>query len=480
MSPQHVQARDLLISVDRTESGLIGRQIEDQLRAAIQSGVLPKGSRLPSSRVLAEDIGVSRGVVSRAYAQLALEGHVVMRQGAAPTVSGSPGVLSSCEPVRKDENRSKIRYDLRAHLPEVSSFPRSAWLRSVRDSLYNARDSDLTYSDPRGLWGLRVELANYLTRARGVAAHPERIIITAGSTHALSLIGRVLTRRGETKMVFENPSHFVLRWIADAAGQDAVAAPVDEDGVCVDGIDHVGSIVVAPAHQFPTGVSLSPERRARLIAWAREESAVIVEDDYDAEFRYDGSRVGALQSLAPERVLYIGSTGKTFLPALRLGWAVLPSSIADEFALELSSGMLQVSGLDQLAFADFLKRGEFDRHLRRMRTIYRGRHDLVVSTLSKKLPELAVSGLAAGLHVTLALPSHELADTVRKNARHLGVAVETLSQHAFPGSSGPAGIIIGYGAQPEPALKTAIEHLVEAIEGTTYGTERARHRSAAA
>ena len=402
-----------------------------------------------------------------------------LRQGAAPTVSGSRVALSGRDPVRKAENALKVRYDLRADLPDVSTFPRSAWLRSVRDSLYQARDSDLTYGDCRGLWELRVEVANYLARARGVAAHPERIVITAGSTHALSLIGRVLTRRGEARMVFENPSHYALRCVAEAAGQEVVPAPVDGEGICVDGIDRAGSIVVAPAHQFPTGVVLSPERRAQLVCWAREQGAVIVEDDYDADFRYDGVRVGALQGLAPENVLYIGSTGRIFLPALRVGWAVLPVSIVDEFALELSSAMRQVSGIDQLAFADFLKRGEFDRHLRRMRTIYRGRHDLVVSTLSKKLPKLAVSGLAAGLHVTISLPSHELADGVRMNARRLGVAIETLSQHTFPASSGPAGIIVGYGALPEPALQIAIEHLVQAIEDTTHRTPRSKPRLAA-
>ena len=465
MSPQNLQARDLLISVNRAHSGLVGRQIEDQLRAAIQSGVLPAGSRLPSSRVLAEDIGVSRGVVSRAYTQLTLEGYIDLRQGAAPTVSTSRGALGRCDPVRKAENGLKVRYDLRAHLPEVSSFPRSAWLRSVRDSLYQARDSDLTYGDCRGLWELRVEVADYLARARGVDAHPENVVITAGSTHSVSLIGRVLARRGETTMVFENPSHYDLRRVAESAGQELVPAPVDEDGICVADLEHAGSVVVAPAHQFPTGVVLSPERRAELLRWAREEGAVIVEDDHDAEFRYDGTRVAALQGLAPERVLYIGSTGKSFVPALRVGWAVLPDSIVDEFALELSSAMVQVSGIDQLAFADFLKRGEFDRHLRRMRTIYRGRHDLVVSTLAKKLPGLAVSGVAAGLHVTIALPSHEFAATVQTNARRLGVALETLSEHTFPDSSGPAGIIVGYGSLSDPALQAAMECLVEAIEG---------------
>ncbi len=467
MSPHKLHTRDLLIHLDRSRVEPIGRQLEEELRGAIRSGTLKAGCDLPSTRALAEDLGVSRGVVGRAYAQLAGEGYVHLRQGANPRVRTLPPLERRRAAPLEATTGPKVRYDLRAHLPEVTAFPRQAWLRSTRSALATAASADLSYLDPRGLHALRTEVSNYLGRARGVVADPERVIITAGSTHALSLIGRVLARGGSTAMAFENPSHLLLHAVAERAGQTPFAVPVDVNGLLVGRLGEATSVVVSPAHQFPTGVILSADRRADLIRWARNTGGLIIEDDYDAEFRYDRAPIGALQGLSPEHVAYIGSTGKTLAPAIRLGWAVLPPDLFALVSDELGLTMLHVSGIDQLVFADFLCRGEFDRHLRRMRAIYRSRRDVLVTALATHLPDLRVSGIAAGLHVVLRLPSREIETAVRLRARSAGVLVQSLSQHALPGYTGQAALLIGYGSLPEPTLPAAIEQLAQAIRAVT-------------
>jgi GntR family transcriptional regulator/MocR family aminotransferase len=264
-------------------------------------------------------------------------------------------------------------------------------------------------------------------------------------------------------MAFENPSHPLLRGVAAAGGRTVVAAEVDEQGIRADLVGPANTVFVTPAHQFPTGVVLSPERRVELIAWSGEAGALIVEDDYDGEFRYDRAPVGSLQGLAPDRVVYVGSTGKTFAPALRLGWAVLPPALFDDMSRELFSSVLQISALNQLAFASFLRRGDFDRHLRRMRQVYRARRDLVVSLLGELLPHHEVGRISAGLHVVLTMPSHAAAAAARRDAEAAGIAVELLEGHSFADYAGPAGLLIGYGGIAEPSLDRAVRQLARII-----------------
>lgn len=463
MSPHRLQTRELLLRVERAPGGRVGRQLEEQLRDAIRTGALAPGSNLPSTRMLAEDLGVSRGVVVRAYGQLAAEGYIQLRQGANPSVRRLAQPEAEHATPTERPARRRVRYDLRPHLPEVAAFPRQGWIRATRNALARATNADLSYLDPQGLRWLRVELAAYLRRARGVVADPDRIVVTNGSAHSLSLIGRVLARLGSTRMAFENPSHFLLQNVATRSGQTPVPVPVDAQGLVVDDLVGVQSVFVSPADQFPTGVALSADRRSELVRWARSADGLIVEDDYDAEFRYDRPPIGSLQGLAPDHVAYLGSTGKTLAPAIRIGWAVLPPCLVDEVANELLETVVHVSGIDQLAFADFLARGEFDRHLRRMRGLYRSRRDALVDALAAHLPDLCVSGVAAGLHVILELPSRELELSTAKLARSRGVLVDSLSQHALPGYDGPAGILIGFGSLAEPAIPQAVEQIAEAV-----------------
>ena len=463
MSPHELQTRELLIRLDRTRGGPVGRQLERQLREAIRSGVLAPGSQLPSTRTLAEDLGVSRGVVVRAYGQLAAEGYVDLRQGANPSVRRLPQPQPERPAAVTQRPRLRVRYDLRPHLPEVAVFPRQSWVRATRNALTHATNADLSYLDRRGLRALRAEVAHYLRRARGVVADPKRIVITTGSTHSLGLVGRVLAGRGATRMAFENPSHFLLQNVARRAGQTPIPVRIDSQGLVVGELDDAQALLVSPAHQFPTGIALSSDRRSELIRGARETDGLIVEDDYDAEFRYEGPPIGALQGLAPDHVVYLGSTGKTLAPAIRLGWGVLPPSLLEPVAEELFETVLQVSGVDQLTFTDFLARGEFDRHLRRMRALYRSRRDVLVRALAAELPDLRVSGAAAGLHVVLELPSPELEEPVARAAASRGVLVDTLAQHALPGYGGPAGLLLGYGAVAEPAIRLAVEVVAGAV-----------------
>jgi len=342
--------------------------------------------------------------------------------------------------------------------------------------LRSAADADFGYIGRRGLEQLRAELSRYLGRARGVAADPARIVVTAGSTHTLSLISRALARRGASTIGFENPSHWVLHAVVQRAGLAPVGIPVDRLGLRIDELHsaNVGAVVVSPAHQFPTGVALSPERRAELILWARESGGLIIEDDYDAEFRYDRAPIGALQGLSPEHVAYIGSTSKTLSPGIRLGWAVLPSELVASVAEELWSSILHLSGIDQLALADFMRRGEFDRHMRRMRTVYRRRRDALVKALETELPLMPVSGIAAGLHVVVELISTAAETAACEQARARGIAIESLSQHALPGYAGPPGLLIGYGDIGEPTIPLAIDQLAQVLDaGTRSGAASA-------
>jgi GntR family transcriptional regulator/MocR family aminotransferase len=461
MAPRHLQARDLLVSIDRSRRAPIARQIEDQLRRAIRTGLLIGGSQLPSTRALAQDLSVSRGVVVRAYAQLSIEGYIDLRQGANPSVRRPVEVTRPSPAPREIQRARRPRIDLRAGVPDVGVFPRHAWLRAQRQALTAAPDVDLGYIDCRGLERLRVEIADYVGRARGVVATPDRVLVTAGSTHSLSLIARAFARRGAHTIGFENPSHMVLHQVAQRAGLRPVGFPVDDEGLIVDELagSSVPAVVVSPAHQFPTGRALSGSRRAALARWAVDTDALIIEDDYDAEFRYDRASVGALQGLAPERVIYLGSSSKTLAPGLRLGWAVLPPSFDSEVVEELSRSILHMSAMDQLAFESFLRAGELDRHLRKMRVVYRHRRDAVVRALAQELPDLPVGGIAAGLHLVLELDSYELEQAVHASAQARGIAIESISLHALPGYEGPHGLLVGYGALSEPAIGGAIREL---------------------
>ncbi len=457
------QPVDVLVSVDRSGRATLGAQIEDQLRHAIRTGALHTAAQVPSTRDLARQLGISRRVVVDAYAQLAAEGYLTLRQGARPQVAAAPAddaVEHAAPPTRPPP-----RFDFRASNPDVSSFPRASWLRALREGLAAMTDAELGYGDPRGVMALRAGLSEYLGRVRGVVSTPERVLVTCGYSQAHGLICRALAVAGARRIAFEDPSDDERRLTAQRAGLDVVAIPVDAEGIRVDELARSGAdaVIVTPAHQFPTGVVLSAERRTALLAWLRETDAVAIEDDYDAEYRYDRAAVGALQGLAPERVVYAGSVSKTLAPALRLGWMVLPPAMLEGVAFEKYLADMGSSRIDQHAFAGFLARGELDRHLRRMRARYRGRRDALVEALAAELPEAVVEGIAAGLHATVRLPETDDEERILAEAAARRIALGTVDEYRVAPGHRPQ-LLLGYATQSEPAIRAGIRALREAVK----------------
>jgi GntR family transcriptional regulator/MocR family aminotransferase len=436
-------------------------ELERALRDGVRAGRLRPGTLLPSSRALAAQLGVSRGVVVEAYAQLVAEGWLAARQGAGTTVAApaaGPGTrprgsgLSppgpEPEPGTGPAGPPAVRYDLRTGRPDLSAFPRRAWARALAAAVRGVPDAALDYGDPRGAPALRAALAGHLGRARAVVADPGRVVVCSGTAGGLGLVWPALREQGVRRVGVEDPGWREQAASVRRAGLEAVPVPVDALGLDVAALAPAGvdAVVVTPAHQFPTGVVLAAERRVALLAWARRTGGVIVEDDYDAEFRYDREPVGALQGLAPDHVVYAGSASKTLAPALRLGWLVLPSRLDEPVAARAARG---TAVFDQLALAELIQRGDLDRHLRRMRRSYRGRRDTLVAALGSRA---TVTGVAAGLHL-VAQTGDAAALAARARAR--GIAVQTLHEDCTTSRPQPPALLLGYARESEPALRRA-------------------------
>jgi GntR family transcriptional regulator / MocR family aminotransferase len=464
-SDETSQPLELLLSVSRDGSRTLGAQIEDQLRQTIREGALRSGARVPSTRDLARQLGVSRRVVVDAYAQLGAEGYLSLRQGARPHVSDAAAVVSQA-PAGSSSPAPRPRFDFRPSVPDVSTFPRAAWLRSLRRALATMTDADLGYGDPGGVPELRSALADYLGRVRGVVADPEQIIVTSGYTQGLGVVCHALAAAGAKRIALEDPSNPEDGLVAARAGLEPVLIGVDQAGTRIDQLEraNVDAVVLTPAHQHPTGVVLTGERRTALLAWLRASDAIAIEDDYDAEYRYDRSAIGALQGLDPDHVIYAGSTSKTLAPALRIGWLVVPPALRQAVSHEKLLADRGTARIEQHAFADFLTRGELDRHLRRMRARYRGRRDALVDALAQALPEAAVLGVAAGLHVTVQLPDSDNEQAIQEEAHDRRVELETMNDYR-PGTRGrPPTLLLGYAQMPEPAIRAGVHELAKAVQ----------------
>jgi GntR family transcriptional regulator/MocR family aminotransferase len=453
---------EFLLTVSRDRPGTLSAQIEGQFRAAIRDGSLRPGTPVPSTRELAGELGVSRKVVVDAYAQLAAEGYLETRQGAQPRVAALS--FPFAEPGAAAGPRTPARYDFLPARPDVSAFPRAAWARCLRDAVADITVSDLGYGDVFGMESMRDGLADYLGRVRGVVATRDRVVVTNGYLQGLGLICRTLAVRGARRIALEDPSSSEEPLIAARAGLEAVRVPVDDLGLRVDLLDRTGAdaVVLTPAHQHPTGVVLAAERRSALVAWLRARDAIAVEDDYDAEYRYDRPAVGALQGLDQDHVVYAGTVSKVLAPALRLGWLVVPASLVDGVRAEKMLADQGTARIEQLAFARFLARGDLDRHLRRMRARYRARRDAMVAALAAELPEATVRGIAAGLHVTVELPGGHDEDAIRRAAGDLGVAISTLGDYRTS-VAGPPTLILGYAQMSEDRMRDGIHELARAV-----------------
>ncbi|HEX6022700.1 MAG TPA: PLP-dependent aminotransferase family protein [Solirubrobacter sp.] len=452
---------ELPIVLDRDRGGL-RRQLEEALRTAIRDGALRAGTTLPSTRTLAADLGVSRRLVVESYAQLAAEGYLATAPRSGTRVSElATGSAQAARTAAADAPW----YDLRPGTPDLAGFPRTAWRRATTSVLRCTPDDALRYPDPRGHPELRRAVAAYVRRVRGVVCDEDRVVICSGVREALSLLAAV--RRGTIGV--EEPGLFEGAEIITAAGARVCAVPVDEDGLRTDRLlaADPDAVLVTPAHQFPTGVPLAAARRSELVAWARD-GRLVIEDDYDAEYRYDRPPLQAVQGLAPDHVAYVGSVSKTLAPALRLGWLVLPPELVAPVtdAKRLRDGGTET--LSQLALAHVLDSGDYDRHLRRARLRYRARRDALLQALRRHIPTARVAGISAGLHVLVTLPSgtdlRALEDSAQR--RRLGITPVT---RFYQGPADVNQLVVGYGNLDAAAAEAAVRLLAEAIDDAQIG-----------
>lgn len=476
-----------LRSHDRTP---LRSRLEREIREAVRSGRLLAGAPMPSSRALCAQLGVSRGVVVEAYSQLVAEGYLSARQGArtvvaeraragtsrraeadaaAPRSGGGSAYERLGVTERHTAHRMPVpahvpRYDLRYGTPDLSAFPRAAWIAAGARGMRRVPDSRLDYGSAGGAIELREALAGYLGRTRGVIAEADRILVTGGTRHGLGVIWNVLRDRGARGIAIEDPGWGAQRQTVLDAGLEPIPVAVDELGLRAQDLERssADAVAVTAAHQCPTGVVLAPERRTRLLEWARGRDSIVVEDDYDAEYRYDRDPVGALQGMDPERVAYAGTASKSLAPALRLGWLVLPARLA-EAAVRCQFRADRGEPLHgQLALAELIERGELDRHLRRTRRRYRARRAALVAAVTEQLPGARVEGIAAGLHAVVRLPAGADEDATVLAAAQRGIALDGLASFARTTSTQPA-LVVGYANLTEPAIQRAITALAGAL-----------------
>ncbi|MEU7872857.1 PLP-dependent aminotransferase family protein [Dactylosporangium sp. NPDC049140] len=450
--------------LELTGSGLRSG-LSDALREAVRSGRLAPGTRLPASRTLATDLGVSRSTVTETYAELVAEGWLTARQGSGTRVA------QRAEPRRTPAvaapKRPRPTQGLMPGAADFAEFPRTAWLAAARRVLSAAPHDAFGYGDPLGRMGLRTALAGYLARVRGVSADPENIVICSGFHHGLTLTAQALKARGTRSVAVEAYGLDLYRALLLDAGLTIPPLSVDDQGARVDelvALKGVGAALLTPAHQFPTGAVLSPQRRAAVLDWSRTTGALILEDDYDGEFRYDRKPVGALQGLDPDRVVYFGTASKSLAPALRVAWMVVPGHLLPQVAA--AKGRVEtVSVLEQLTLADFITSGAFDRHVRTRRQTYRRRRDHLIAALARSAPDVHVTDTPAGLQAVLRLPSHT-EPAVLASAGRQGLQISSLSDfrhESLTSSPSPDALVVNYSAVSDSAWETTLTSLCNAM-----------------
>lgn len=439
-------------------------QLITALRDGIRGGSLSTGTRLPPSRALAADLGLARNTVAEAYAELVAEGWLASRQGAGTWVARTASSRAAPRPRRI---AAVPRHNLMPGSPDVSEFPRSAWLASARRAVTKAPVAALRMGDPRGPLPLRKALADYLGRVRGVRTTPDSIVICSGVRDGVDLLGRVLGAR--RPIAVEAHGLYIFRDALAALGVPTTPISLDEHGAVISDLESLDTpaVLLTPAHQSPFGMALHPARRTAVIDWAQRTGGYEVDDDYDGEFRYDRQPIGALQALNPERVVYLGSASKAMAQVMRVGWMVLPDALIDPVIAAAGGAQYHVDALTALTLADFIHSGGYDRHIRRMRNRYRRRRDALVDAVSGF--GLGIGGLAAGVNMLLTLPDGAEPELLRR-AGEAGIALSGLSimRHplAGPDTSDPDGVIIGFGAPAAHAFGPAVDALCAVLSAT--------------
>jgi GntR family transcriptional regulator / MocR family aminotransferase len=479
----------LLIQLDRDSGQPLRSQLEAAIRSAIRDGRLAIGERLPSSRELARDLGVSRGLVQECYSQLLSEGYLDSQVGSATRVAGGantvpantvpantvpantvparPASTASADSARQPAVRPALIADFKSGVPDLASFPRGDWAWAIQQVCRTTASADFDYGDPRGSGALRQVLAGYLRRVRASAARPEDLVICTGFAQGLVLVLRVLAGHGIRTVAFEDPGYGsdAISSSARAAGVRAVHVPVDDRGLDVASLAASGAraVVATPAHQAPTGVVLAAERRHALVEWARGSDAFLIEDDYDSEFRYDREPVGLVQGLAPDRVFAIGTVSKALAPAVRLGWVLAPAAFTEAVAEEKLISDRGSSGLDQLALALLLESGRYDRHLRRMRAVYARRRAALIEALASHAPRATLTGLAAGFHGVLHLPEPADEQAIADAALRRSVGLDPMSSYRAAATPALPQLVLGFGNVTEHAIRAGIEAVADLL-----------------
>jgi GntR family transcriptional regulator/MocR family aminotransferase len=477
---------------DAPPGGLSG-WLARQLRLAISDGRLPVGSRLPATRVLAGDLGVSRGVITEAYQRLTEDGHlagrgrggtiVVAAPAAAPPSPRPPGPPRPPRPgppsrptanalfapapgadVFDSLRAAPARIDLSPGLPDLAAFPRAAWLRAERSVFGQLSPSEFGYGDPRGASALRQAVASWLARTRGIRVDPGEVCIVAGVAQALGLLAQALLRDGIGAVAVEDPGSLGTRQQLQNGQLDTPPVPVDPGGLRVDELRASGApaVLLTPAHQFPTGVVLDGQRRRELMRWARD-GGLVIEDDYDAEHRYDRPPVPALHSMLAEHVCYAGSVSKLLAPALRVGWVLAPPQYRDALVAAKRNADLGNAVLPQLVLARLMESGELERQLRFLRGRHRRRRDAMIAAIRTHLPGAVVHGAAAGLHLMITFEAGFADSDLAGAALACGVKVQPLSWHCQ--RPHPPGIVLGYAANMTADIAEGVAILGRARRG---------------
>lgn len=461
----HARTRtpDLHLDLDLRHRRGRSDELVAALRRAIESGKLLPGTRLPSTRSAAADFGIARGTVVNAYYHLIAEGYLETAPG-----SGTRVARPAPEPPGEDpgpaSRPSTWRYNLMPGAPDMTLFPRAAWVKATQRVLNTTPAEALGYGDPRGRPELRRALADYLGRSRGVVTRPDRIIICHGFTQALGLIAAVLVKQGVDTVSVEDPGYPHFREVIRLAGLSTHAVEVDEHGLRPEGLSG-GAAVVTPIHQYPSGVPLSAERRRALVSWAETSDAVIVEDDYDGEFQYGTVKVGALQATAPHRVIYAGTTSKTLAPGIRLAWLVVPADWVERITDAKRIADHHSAALTQMIVTELLLTGAYDQHIRRCRDHYRMRRDRLAAILAEHAPTAWVMSQDRGLHALIRWPADGPSEReVLRAARAESLALAGLGSYWTAPEGHPPGLVIGFATPPHHAYGAALAALARVLD----------------
>lgn len=464
------------------------RQLYERLRERILDGRLKPGERLPSTRSLAQLLGVGRNTVVEAFEMLLAEGYLETRRGSGTYVTpdlpdsprrGTPSppslpppalapsawarrALASQSP-ETEPAAHRATIQLRNGLLPSGPFPWKVLERLLRAHLAARRAELFQYGHPAGLPALRQAIAEYVARARGVHCGPEHVLVTSGSQGVLDLVARVLLEDGDV-VAMEDPGYGGARRAFAAAGARLVPVPVDAAGLRPEHLPARAKLVyLTPSHQFPTGGVLPAARRLAVLEWARASGAWVVEDDYDSEYRYSGRPLAALQGLAPERVLYCGTFSKALYPGLRLGFLVAPREVIETLSALRYLIDRQPPTLEQLVLTDFLCQGHFARHLRQLRALYAAKRRALLAALAEQLPEWRWRDAGAGLHLYVRLPDDLTEDDVIARAAAVGIGLYGASAHYLDPASAPPGLVLGYAHLEPAAIRACIARLGRAL-----------------